>query len=55
MNYQVVIGNEDAADKFGGVIGLPTSILVSRDGKQIRRITGVMSYDEMAKAVESQL
>jgi cytochrome c biogenesis protein CcmG/thiol:disulfide interchange protein DsbE len=55
MNYQVVAGNEDAADKFGGVIGLPTSILVSRDGKQIRRITGVVSYDEMAKAVESQL
>jgi thiol-disulfide isomerase/thioredoxin len=55
MNYPIVIGNEDVVDKFGGLFGYPTSVLISRDGKQIKRITGLISYDEIAKAIESQL
>jgi cytochrome c biogenesis protein CcmG/thiol:disulfide interchange protein DsbE len=55
MNYPIVIGNEAAADKFGGLLGFPTSVLISRDGKQIKRITGLISYDEISKTVESQL
>ena len=55
MNYPIVIGNDAAADKFGGLIGLPTSILVSRDGKVIKHITGLISLDEISKSIESQL
>jgi cytochrome c-type biogenesis protein len=55
MSYKILIGNDDAADKFGGLFGYPTSILISRDGKQIKRVTGMISPDEMNKAVESQL
>jgi thiol-disulfide isomerase/thioredoxin len=55
MNYPIVIGNDDAADKFGGLLGYPTSVLVNRDGKVIKRITGIISADEMAKTIESQL
>jgi thiol-disulfide isomerase/thioredoxin len=55
MSYKILIGNEDAADKFGGLFGYPTSILISKDGKQIKRITGIISPDEMTKLVESQL
>jgi thiol-disulfide isomerase/thioredoxin len=55
MNYPIVIGNDAAADKFGGLLGYPTSVLISRDGKQIKRITGLISYDEISKTIESQL
>jgi thiol-disulfide isomerase/thioredoxin len=55
MSYPILIGNDDAADKFGGLFGYPTSILISRDGKQIKRVTGMISPDEMNKAIESQL
>ena len=55
MNYRILIGNEDTENKFGGLIGLPTSILISREGKQIKRITGIISYDEITRAIESQL
>jgi thiol-disulfide isomerase/thioredoxin len=55
MGYKILIGNDDAADKFGGLFGYPTSILISRDGKQIKRVTGIISEDEMSKAIESQL
>ena len=55
MSYQILIGNDDSADKFGGLFGYPTSVLISRDGKQIKRVTGIISEDEMNKAIESQL
>jgi thiol-disulfide isomerase/thioredoxin len=55
MNYPILVGGDAAADKFGGLFGYPTSILISRDGKQIKRITGLISYEEIADAIESQL
>lgn len=55
MNYPIVIGDDAAADKFGGLLGYPTSVLISRDGKVIKRITGIISYDEISKSIESQL
>ena len=55
INYEILVGNDDAADKFGGLIGYPTSILISRDGKVVKRITGLISYDEITTAIESQL
>jgi thiol-disulfide isomerase/thioredoxin len=55
MNYPIVIGNDTVADKFGGLLGYPTSILVSRDGKILKRITGLISPDEISKTIDSQL
>lgn len=55
MNYPILLGNDNVASKFGGLLGYPTSVLISRDGKQVKRITGLISYDEIQKAIESQL
>ncbi len=55
MSYPILLGNDAAADKFGGLLGFPTSVLISRDGKQIKRITGIISQDEISKVIESQL
>jgi len=55
MNYPIVIGNDAAADKFGGLLGYPTSVLISRDGKILKRITGIITPDEISKSVEMQL
>jgi thiol-disulfide isomerase/thioredoxin len=55
MNYPIVIGNDAAADKFGGLLGYPTSVLITRDGKIVKRITGLISYEEISKTIESQL
>jgi thiol-disulfide isomerase/thioredoxin len=55
MNYPIVIGNDAAADKFGGLLGYPTSVLIDRNGKQIKRITGIISRDEISETIESQL
>ena len=55
MNYPIVIGNDPIADKFGGLFGYPTSMLISRDGKQVKRFTGMISYEEVSRAIEALL
>jgi|SRR5713101_4553831 len=55
VNYPIVLGSDALAEKFGGLLGYPTSILIGRDGKQIKRITGLISYDEILQSIESQL
>ena len=33
MNYMILLGNEDTAQAWGGIFGLPTSFIIDRDGK----------------------
>lgn len=55
MNYPIVIGSENVAEKFGGLLGYPTSVLVTRDGKQIKKVTGVINEEEISKLIEGAL
>jgi thiol-disulfide isomerase/thioredoxin len=55
MNYPIVIGNDAAGDKFGGLLGYPTSVLLSRDGKQVKRITGLITREDIVKSIQAQL
>ena len=56
MDYPILVGNDKIADKFGGILGLPTSMLYSRDGRKIKTIVGIIpNRDEMAKTLETQL
>jgi thiol-disulfide isomerase/thioredoxin len=55
MSYPIVIGTDAIADKFGGLLGYPTSVLISRDGKQIKRITGLIGPEEISRAIEAAL
>ncbi len=55
INYPILIGNEAVADKFGGLIGFPTSMLISRDGKKVKTIIGLVNHDDIVKAIEGQL
>jgi thiol-disulfide isomerase/thioredoxin len=55
MNYPIVLGSDEIADKFGGLLGYPTGFLISRDGKVVKKFQGLTSFDDIAKAIESQL
>jgi cytochrome c biogenesis protein CcmG/thiol:disulfide interchange protein DsbE len=55
VNYPVLLGDDEIAEKFGGLIGLPTSMLFSRDGKKVKTIIGLVNHDDIAKAIESLL
>ena len=55
MNYPILLGNDSIAEKFGGIIGLPTSMLFTRDGKKVRTIVGLVNHDEISKIIEGLL
>ena len=55
MNYPILLGNSAIADKFGSIVGLPTSMLFTRDGKKIKTIVGLVNHDDIAKSIESLL
>ena len=40
MNYPVAMGNAKIAERFGGVLGLPVSFLIGRDGRIYARHVG---------------
>jgi hypothetical protein len=37
------------------LIGMPTSILITRDGKIAKKYIGILSADQVVKDVEAQL
>ena len=55
INYPIVFGGDAIAEKFGGVMGLPTSTLFTRDGKKIRTIVGLVNHDDISKVIEGLL
>jgi thiol-disulfide isomerase/thioredoxin len=55
MNYPIVMGSDDISTKFGGLLGMPTSYLITRDGKIFKRYIGALNENQIVKDVESQL
>ncbi|HXW62425.1 MAG TPA: cytochrome c biogenesis protein CcdA [Candidatus Acidoferrales bacterium] len=55
MDYPIVLGTDAIADKFGGLLGMPTSYLISRDGKIVKKYIGVVNEVQIIQDVESQL
>ena len=55
MSYPILLGSDAIAEKFGGILGLPTSMLFTRDGKKVRTIVGLVNHDDISKAIESLL
>jgi thiol-disulfide isomerase/thioredoxin len=55
MNYPIVLGDDDLAAKFGGLLGLPTSIVISRDGKIQKKYIGSVSRAALEKDIQSLL
>jgi len=55
MNYPILLGSDAIGEKFGGILGLPTSMLFTRDGKKVRTIVGLVDHDDISKAIENLL
>jgi thiol-disulfide isomerase/thioredoxin len=55
INYRILLGTDDIADKFGGVEGYPTSMLFTRDGQKVKTVIGLEDYDEIDKDIQGLL
>jgi thiol-disulfide isomerase/thioredoxin len=57
MKYQVVVGDDKVVEGFGGVIGFPTTFLVSKDGTIYKKYLGSPEnkIEMMEKDIETLL
>lgn len=55
ITYPIVVGTTELVDAFGGVNGLPISVLVDRRGRIRRRVFGIFHEDAFRAAAESLL
>ena len=55
MNYPIVLGGDDIEAKFGGLLGLPTSIVISRDGKIQKKYIGIANRASLEKDIQALL
>ena len=51
INYPILLGSDEASDKFGGILGYPTSFLISRAGQVLMKFQGPPDLDLVARAV----
>ena len=54
ISYPIVLGNEDTAGDFGGLDGMPTSFLYSPSGKLVGHHQGILTRDEVERAIEQK-
>ena len=57
MNYPVLQGlnHDDLQEAYGPIVGIPVSVMISRDGKICATHTGLTSKDVFAREIESLL
>jgi cytochrome c biogenesis protein CcmG/thiol:disulfide interchange protein DsbE len=55
VNYPIAMGTAKVARSYGGVLGLPVSILINRSGHIVKRFDGAVDLEELERAIREQL
>ena len=57
MNYPVLqgLGHDDVQDAFGPIWGIPTTIVIGRDGKICKKHTGMAAKEKFEQEIKSLL
>jgi thiol-disulfide isomerase/thioredoxin len=55
INYPVLIGNEEIMKQFGGIVALPTSFLIGRDGRIREKLQGLYPEEQLEHLVVQAL
>lgn len=55
INFPVLLGSSESAQKLGFEGGLPASVLVNRDGQEVKLIRGPVHAQEISKLIKRLL
>jgi cytochrome c biogenesis protein CcmG, thiol:disulfide interchange protein DsbE len=55
LDFPVVMGDANLGEEYGGVLGLPITFLIDRDGRIVKRIKGGSDLKELEDSVKSVL
>ena len=53
--FPVLMGDAKLAESYGGILGLPVTFLIARDGTVVRRLEGETNLDDLHAAVQALL
>ncbi len=55
VNYPIVVGKEAVGDQYGGIPYLPSTFYITRDGKVMDRVYGLVSRSEIEGDIKRAL
>jgi hypothetical protein len=55
MNYPILYSQDDIADAFGPIYGIPTSFFIGRDGSICEKHMGPATREEFERTLKSLL
>ena len=55
INYPVVMADSQTPRSFGGILGIPTTFLVNKQGMVVRRYDGYVDHQTLVRDLESIL
>lgn len=55
IHYPILIGTEEMAEKYGGIFGIPTTIIIGRDGTIATKHLGLTDKDEIENGIKRLL
>jgi cytochrome c biogenesis protein CcmG, thiol:disulfide interchange protein DsbE len=55
MNYPVVAGSAKIAESYGGILGLPTTFLIGRDGRIRAKYAGLADFPSLEQEIVALL
>ncbi|MEO0150259.1 MAG: TlpA disulfide reductase family protein, partial [candidate division WOR-3 bacterium] len=55
VSYPIAMSNQKLEKMFGGILGLPTSFLVDKDGKVVRRFLGYVPKEVLEENIKRLL
>jgi peroxiredoxin len=55
LDFPVVMGDAQLGEEYGGLLGLPVTYLIDREGKIIAKFNGDSDLDNMERTIQSAL
>ena len=55
IHYPILLGTEDVAERYGGIFGIPTTIIIDRDGKIAKKHLGLTDKEEIENSIKELL
>ena len=55
LNFPVLLGNDDVAEDFGGIVALPTTLMIDKQGRIVNRHTGLVGRDDYEAEIKELL
>ena len=55
LDFPVMMGDAQLGDEYGGLLGLPVTYLIDREGKILAKFNGDSDVDDMERTIQAAL